>query len=113
NAGSSPGIPRHRRVRGWESAVVRGSPRSRLLPTGLAVALPVGAACSGDARPDTFLDDDALELVDDLARAGIAVFAEPGAREPLVEVADPVSPVRLLAWQVHTFERDAGNGVGV
>lgn len=92
---------------------MRGSPRSRLLATGLAVALLVGAACSGDARPDTFLDDDALELVDDLARAGIAVFAEPGDREPLVEVADPVSPVRLLAWQVHTFERDAGNGVGV
>jgi len=92
---------------------VRASLRSRWSAGLLATALVLGVAACGDSQRDTFLGDGARALVGDLARAGIAVYAEPGDAQPLTEVAEPESPVRLLAWQVHTFERDASNRAGV
>lgn len=77
----------------------------------LAAALVVAACGSSDDGPAVALGDDARELASRLARTGIAVLAEPGG-EPIDDVAEPQSPVQLLAWQVHAMELQARNGGG-
>ena len=57
-------------------------------------------------------DDHVLELVDQLAVAGIEVLADPTS-DPLVAVAGPRSPMRLLTFQVAALDLELGNGSGV
>ena len=67
-----------------------------------------GSGASGDLE----LTEVSPEVVERLAEAGIAVHADDGSG-PLVEVAGPVSPVQLQAWQARNLELEwrAGSGL--
>lgn len=76
----------------------------------LAAAV-ITAGCSatrdGDEGAAGSASGGSASVVDRLAEAGIAVFADPGDPEPIVPPADPVSPVQLLEWQVPALAAEA------
>lgn len=76
--------------------------------SGQADAEGRGALLGADADP---VDVDAV--VDRLAVAGVGVLADAGDVVPMVEPADPVSPMRLLEWQVRNLALEAQRGAGI
>lgn len=78
----------------------------------LAAVLVVGTGCT---RSDDGASGEAAALgaLEALAGAGIAVYSEPGTGQPMVPVAEPVSPVELVDWQVRVMELEAIAGGGV
>lgn len=90
---------------------------SRLVAVAVATAIALlASACAGSDSAGTTPKGAALgtdEMVDALARSGIATLDDAGG-EPLTDVTAPASPVQLRELQVRAMasEAQAGNGFG-
>lgn len=99
-------------------------PLRRVVLGVLCLALGVGTGAAqatshspANVSPDSTVpgeaaEDRVLELVGQLATARIEVLADP-ATDPLVPIAEPRSPMRLLAYQVAAMELELRNGAGI
>ena len=82
---------------------------------------PIGATAPTDdaaiaslarSRTPDFTPDTTAAMVEALARSGIGTYQAPSSTEPEVPVTGPVSPVRLLAEEVHALAVGAWAGTG-
>ncbi len=77
-----------------------------------AVGCTGGTEAVPHPRPGpSFSDADVNRAIQQLARSGIAVLDQPG-QAPAVEPSEPVSPVRLLRWQVRAMALEVWAGAG-
>lgn len=90
---------------------VHGAKRIRVACLALVALLAVTGCHGGTVGSQ---DDPVATAIDRLAAAGIAVFDDPADPAPIVAPAEPVSPVRLLSWQLRALvaEADAHAGFG-
>jgi hypothetical protein len=93
-------------------AVKRRCPSFVFAALGVLLSLVV-SACSPVSRGDAEGGWSFEATVAVLSSAGIAVYDDPADEAPLVPASSPVSPVRLLSWQVEALWREAARFGGL